>query len=131
MNKLKCMICGKTFSHLGSHIWHKHKITAREYKQEFELPYNMSLISDEVLEKKRAGFERNKDFFLNNLKKSGKKYQFKKGHTGQRRISEHEKVILLERIKQVNKNRKSEKCLICNMIYKNINSHYYTKHRDY
>jgi len=111
-NKLKCRICGKVFSHLGSHIWHKHKITAREYKTEYGLPYNMALISSEVKKKKQDAFEERREEYIGNLKKTGKKYQFKKGKTGQRRISQHERETVLARINEVNKNRKPEPCFL-------------------
>ncbi len=127
--KLKCLICGKNYSHLGSHIAHGHKITAREYKEEFELPYNTSLISSEVKLKKQEAFELHREKYLKNLTKCGKKYRFKKGRTGQRRISQGERETFIKRINNVNKNRKSEKCPVCNVIYKNVYSHLYTKHK--
>lgn len=127
--KLKCQICGKSFHHLGSHIFHGHGITAREYKEEFELPYKMALISDQVYQKKKNAFEERREFYLENFKKSGKKYQFKKGQTGQRRISQHERDVNLKRILEVNKKRKPEKCPVCRMIFDNVDSHLANKHK--
>lgn len=128
--KLSCQICGKSFSHLGSHIWHKHKMTARAYKEEFELPYDMALISDEVYEKKRMAFEEDREKYLRNLTKYGKKFQFKKGHPGERRISLHERLVFIERIKKVNQ-RKSvwALCPVCRMKYRHVESHLFNKHR--
>lgn len=125
--KLKCRICGKLYSHLGSHIWHGHKITAREYKTEYGLPYNMALISPEIILKKKEA-EANNPSWKNNFKRSIK-YQFKKGKTGQRRISQHEREVTLARINEVNKNRKPEPCPVCKMIYQNVDSHLATKHK--
>ena len=51
--KLKCKICGKKYHHLGSHIFHGHQMTAREYKSEYELPYKMALISNEIYLKRK------------------------------------------------------------------------------
>lgn len=44
-NRIKCLICGKECEYLGSHIWHAHKIKAKEYKMKFGLDLNYSLIS--------------------------------------------------------------------------------------
>lgn len=127
--KLKCKICNEGFHHLGSHLWHKHKVTAREYKTEYELPFRMALISDEVYKKKHDAFEKDKEKYLGNLTKYGKKYQFKTGHTGQRRISQHERDVNLKRILDVNKKRKPEKCPVCKMIFDNVDSHLAVKHK--
>jgi len=89
--KLKCLICGKRFNHLGSHIWHRHKITAREYKEEFGLPYKMALISTEVKLKKQDAFEKDREKYLVNII-NNKKWQFKKGKSGIRRISQRERM---------------------------------------
>lgn len=126
--KLKCLICGKSYNHLGSHIAHGHKITAREYKEEFGLPYKMALISQQVKEKKQDAFNLNRDKYIKNLLKSGTKYQFKKGRTGQRRISEHERKELIKRIEEVNDTRTTEQCPVCKMTFENVDSHLYTVH---
>lgn len=129
MEKLKCLICYKKYSHLGSHIRHKHKILAREYKEEFGLPYKMALISNEIYLKKKEAFEKDADKYLANLKK-GKKNQFKKGHTGLRRISEHERKVNLERILAVNKKKKKlEQCPVCKMLFNHVESHLANKHK--
>lgn len=127
---LKCLLCGKKYKHLGSHIWHGHKITAREYKEEFGLPYKMALITEEIKEKKREKFYERADEYLENLKKSGNKYQFKKGQTGHRRISEHERKIIIERINSVNKRKKTlQPCPVCKMKFNHIESHLYNAHK--
>src|SRR3990167_5482186 len=129
-DKLKCLICGKSYHHLGSHIWHKHKILAREYKEEFELPFKMALISDTVYEKKRMAFEERREHYLRNLTKAGTKYQFKKGHSGIRRVSEHERKIIVERILKVNKRKKKlAQCPVCRMKFNHIESHLFNKHQ--
>jgi len=127
-NKLRCKICGKEFEHLGSHIWHKHKIPVREYKERFELPYNEALISEEIYYKKKKHWESRRDYYLKNLRR-GKKYQFKKGHRGQRRISASERKRLIKRILEVNKKRKLEKCPICNLKFYCLDAHLFKKHQ--
>lgn len=129
IDKIQCKICGMKYKHLGSHLWHTHKILARDYKERFGLPYNYSLISETVKEKKHDHWEENKDKYIKNLTKVGSKYQFKKGRTGQRRISQKERETILKRILEVNKNRKPEQCPVCKMIFKNVNSHLYNAHK--
>jgi hypothetical protein len=129
MENLKCKICGKVFQHLGSHLFHGHGVTAREYKEEYGLPYNMALISDEVYRKKSEAFNERREEYLKNLTKSGKKYQFKKGADGHRRISEYEKKRYVARILDVNKRKKKmEACLVCKMTFNHMESHLYNKH---
>lgn len=127
--KLKCKMCGKSFSHLGSHIWHAHKIRAREYKTEFGLPYNTALISSEIKRKKQDAFELDRPKYIKNLLKAGNKYRWKKGHSGIRRISQQERITILARINKVNKTRKKEPCPVCKMIYKNVDSHLANNHK--
>lgn len=127
-DKLKCLICGKSFRHLGSHLWHGHHVLAREYKEEFGLPYKMSLITDEIKEKKRDATVNMVPTFKKNFKNS-KQFQFKKGQTGQRRVSQREREVVLERIKEVNKKRKPEHCPVCNIIFDNVDSHMANKHK--
>lgn len=129
MNKLKCLICGGEYRHLGSHLWHKHKVLAREYKEEYGLPYKMSLISEDIKEKKRIAFEADRDTYINNLKKGGEKYKFKKGHSGLRRISEHERKVVLKRIQDVNNDMKPEECPVCHMVFDHLPSHLANKHK--
>lgn len=127
---LKCQICEKEFSHLGSHIWHGHHITARDYKEEFGLPYKMALISQDIYEKKRKHFEENQEKYLKNLLKCGKKNRFKKGHSGLHRTSEHERKTIIKRIQEVNERKKTlTQCPVCKMKFNHIESHLYNSHK--
>lgn len=45
---LECKICGRFFKHLGVHVWLKHGITAREYKQSLGLDVGLPLITTDV-----------------------------------------------------------------------------------
>lgn len=129
-SRIKCLICGKYWNHLGSHLWHKHQVLARDYKEEFGLPFKMSLISQEVYEKKSEAFNKHRKKYLNNLLKSGKKYRFKKGQSGVRRISEYEKKKVLARILDVNKRKeKLESCPVCRMKFNHVESHLFNKHK--
>ena len=129
MEKLKCLICKKSFYHLGSHLWHGHKILAKEYKEDYGLPYNLALISDEIKKKKSIHFWENKDRYLPALLKTSK-YRFKKGHSGVRRISEKERETIIKRINDVNKRKKSFlPCIVCKMKFYHVESHLYNAHK--
>jgi len=127
---MKCKYCFKDYKHLGSHLWHRHQILAREYKEEFGLPYNYALINREIKEKKRIKFFANPKRSLENLRKDGKKYQFKRRHNGHRRISEKERRIIIARIKKVVRRHKNfVSCPVCKVKYRHLESHLYNKHR--
>ena len=127
--KLKCRVCNKRFNHLGSHLWHKHKLLARDYKERFGLPYKMGLVSEHIREKQQEANARWKGRVRKNLLKGGKKYQFKKGRSGQRRISEHERKVILKRIIGVNKNHaKLQACPVCKIKFNHMESHLYQVH---
>lgn len=123
--KLTCQICKKTFNHLGSHVWHKHKMRARDYKAKFNLPYNIALISEDIYEKKVNAFNEHREKYLKNLTNE---HSFSKGHTGQRRISDLERKRIVERINTIN-DREEKTCPVCNMKFKHMESHLYTKHK--
>ncbi len=126
-------MCGKRFAHLGSHLWHRHGVLSRDYKEEFDLPFTMSLIGSEVKRKKQEHFEEHREEYVKNLLKGGKKYQFKKGdRKGEgRRVSESERKKLIERIEGVNKKKKGklESCPVCKMTFFHLESHLFNKHR--
>lgn len=123
--KLFCRECKKYYSHLGSHVYHAHGMLARDYKEKYELPYAMGLVTIDISKKQS---EANKKYF--SQKNLNTKYSFKKGHTGQRRISEHERRIILERIQEVNERKKKEqRCPVCKMYFHHVESHLYRKHQ--
>lgn len=126
--ELTCKICGKNCEHLGSHIYHKHGITAKEYKEEFELPYSMSLISVDVYQKKVDRFEEDREKYLKNLTRE---HSFKKGQSGNRRISGYERKTVEARIKEVNERRAKmgyQPCPVCAMKFKHLESHLFNAH---
>lgn len=135
-DKLQCAMCGKWYKHLGSHIAHGHKMLAKEYKEEYGLPYKMALISSEVHDKMSEAFwanpEEAQERINKNLQGEGsKERQFKKGQTGQRRISQHERETNLKRILSVNEKMKGklEPCPICKMQFNHLDSHLANKHK--
>jgi len=129
--ELTCKICGKNFKHLGSHIFHQHGLTAREYKMEYGLPYKMGLISVEIYEKKSARFEEDREKYLGNIRAGGEKNQFKKGHANfGMRTSEWDRKRQIKQIEAINEGRKSkmEPCPVCKMTFRSVESHLYNKH---
>ena len=129
-DRITCKICGKNFSHLGSHLWHKHRILAREYKEEFGLPHNYALISQSVHEKKVAGFNENREYYLDNIRKGSIDHRFVKGRIAHknRYRSKMEIEQSLKNIEKIN-NRPLMVCPVCNIRYKHIESHLYNKHK--
>jgi hypothetical protein len=128
--KLTCKLCGETFSHLGSHIYHKHKMLSKDYKERFGLPFNEALISQEIYEKKVVAFDKDRDKYLKNIMKDNG-HRFVKGdsHSGIKRISESARKRFIKRINEINEKRKPEHCPVCNIIYDNVDSHLFNKHR--
>lgn len=126
MDNTKCKLCEKTFEHLGSHLWHAHKVTAREYKEEFGLDYNFPLISPEVKTKKQAAFEQDRDKYLANLSNS-QKYQFKKGVTSKIRISRQSRERHTNQLDIIEQNKQGT-CEICRLKFEHLASHLYNKH---
>lgn len=127
-NAIQCLICGKEFLHLGSHIWHRHKILAKDYKAQFGLDYKFPLISPSVKRKKQIAFEEDREKYLKNLLVGGIKHQFKKGHKPNRQyISEQSKDRL--RVQSANiKVQLKGLCPVCNIGFDNVDSHLHMKH---
>jgi hypothetical protein len=125
-----CKVCGKKFNHLGSHLWHKHKILAKDYKEEFGLPHNFALISQAVFKKKSDAFYRRKDEFLANLKRGGTKHRFFKGQTMPKNQYRSQTAIEnnLKNLKKMHEFQ-WENCPVCNIKYKHLDSHLYNKHK--
>jgi hypothetical protein len=125
--RILCQICGKEYKHLGSHLWHGHKVTAREYKQEFGLDYNFALISESVKRKKQIQFAKRREFYLKNLTDGGKKWYFKKGKTNRDRFSKQSDKRARKNLEFINET-KSGKCPVCKMEFEHLTSHLYNKH---
>jgi len=129
MDRLICEICKNDYLHLGSHIWHRHRIKANKYKEMFGLPHNTPLINEDIKKKKSNHWQKNKEKYLKNFLPAGKKFAFKKGKTQIRGyISAQQKRKNCETIAKFNDNRKSEKCPVCHIIYDNLCSHLYNSH---
>lgn len=74
-NKIQCLICSKWYVQVGTHIVQRHEMTAREYREKFNLEVKRGLTSPEYRAIKAEPTLINGT--INNLKK-GKKFWFVK-----------------------------------------------------
>ncbi len=128
MKELQCLLCNQWFNHLGSHIAKRHKILAKDYKMQFGLSINHALISKTIKLKKQIAFSEDREKYLANIKKAGKKYQFKKGKVGNKNYYSDESIELaIKRLDEIN-SRKEENCPFCNLKTKHKESHIFNAH---
>lgn len=74
-NKRRCLICGKWYVQVGTHIVQRHNLTAREYKENYDLPLKSGIIPRWYKDLKGNQAMENGTF--KNLEK-GAKFRFKK-----------------------------------------------------
>jgi len=102
---VQCLICKKWFIQLGSHVVQIHKITAREYREYFELEVKKGTVPDWF--RKLKGDIALENNTYKNLK-AGKKFWYKKGDIKAGRYQRSP--ITLERLRVLYKfNKKNEK----------------------
>jgi hypothetical protein len=77
-DKCKCLICGRYYIQVGSHITQKHNLTAREYREYFRLEVKRGILPEWF--RKLKGDQALINGTYKNLKK-GKKYWFVPGDT--------------------------------------------------
>jgi hypothetical protein len=122
---MQCQICKKNYSHLGSHLWHAHKIKARDYKKAFGLDLNYPLTTPEIREKQRKAFARNPV----GLKNLTTEHSFKKGEP---RVKTYYSRASKERVQSQYKKYlvkdQSGACPICKQRSAHIYSHLYNFH---
>ena len=74
--KIQCLICGKWYRQVCTHVWRAHKIKARDYRKMFGLDIKRGLLPQDLrLLYSEQVFENGT---INNLK-NGKKFRFVKG----------------------------------------------------
>ena len=78
-DKIQCLICGKWYRQVGTHIVQVHKMTAREYRKEYGFDVKRGQLPKDLRQLKREQVFENKT--VKNLK-VGKKFWFKKGQKG-------------------------------------------------
>lgn len=102
-DKIKCIICGRSYVQIGSHTFLSHGITAREYKKMTGHDVKKGLIPEEYRKIKSQRNHDSFDIIKPNLLK-GKKHWFKKGQPG---VGVYERSPqTLERLKILNKLKK-------------------------
>lgn len=74
--KIQCLICKKWYRKVGSHIKERHGMTARTYREKFDLEVKRGILTEYEREPLREHVMSNGT--LKNLYK-GRKYWFKKG----------------------------------------------------
>lgn len=72
--KLQCLVCGKWYVQIGSHVKQTHHMTAHEYKEEYDLPLKRGVIPAWYKEVKRSTIT---DDTIKNLLKVGRKTRYK------------------------------------------------------
>jgi hypothetical protein len=74
--RIQCLICGRWYRQVGSHIAWRHEMTCREYREFFDLERKRGILPPDLKElKARWVFENGT---IKNLQ-AGKKFWFKKG----------------------------------------------------
>lgn len=97
-NKIQCLICGRWYVQVGTHVWYKHKMTARQYREMYKLEVKKGIVPKWYRELK--GNQALKNETYKNLK-AGKKYWFKKG---QKDLGKYERSeITMERLRNLHK----------------------------
>lgn len=128
-DRTTCLICYNIFQHLGSHIYHKHKIRAVKYKTMFGLPHTLALISEEVEQKKKNRYSEHREKYLANLKTpNALEYRIKKGNNIKTYYARREIERLTKRIKGYNEGRTWKNCPVCNIKYLHLESHLFNAH---
>lgn len=78
--RVVCLICKRKFVQVGTHIYHRHGITAREYREEFGLDVRRGILPSYYREKKAQDARENGMPAM--LLEVGKRTRFKKGQKG-------------------------------------------------
>ena len=103
-NKIECLVCGKYYRQVGTHIVQMHDMTAREYREYFELEVKKGILPDDL--RKLYGEQALENGTYKNLK-IGKKFWFKKGQKG---VGIYQRSpITIERLKKLHKLTKVNK----------------------
>jgi len=76
---VQCLICGRWYIQLGNHVFQVHKMSAREYREEFNLEVKRG--TTPAWFRKLKGDIALENETYKNLK-AGKKFRFKKGDLG-------------------------------------------------
>ena len=78
-DKIQCQICGLWYLRPLGHVFQRHGITAREYKQEFRYPMKRGVVGKK-LHQKFAKMGKKSPSWRVNLLIKGRDFRFKVGH---------------------------------------------------
>lgn len=103
-NKCQCLICGRWYIQVATHIYQVHGMTGREYREHFGLEVKKGTVPEWYRKKKGDQALENKTY--KNLEK-GSKFRFKKGQDGVGAYKRSEITLnrLREQIKKTHKNK--------------------------
>ena len=104
-NKCQCLICGKWYVQVCSHVYQVHGMTGREYREYFELEVKKGVVP-EWYRKVKGDIAFDNETYLN-LRK-GAKFRFKKGQEGVGKYKRSE--TTLERLRNLHKLNKKNVC---------------------
>jgi len=77
--KIQCLICGRWYHQVCSHVWQVHNLNHRQYKEMIGKDIGIGLVTKKLFAVKRKQNLDNKDKVWKNLLESGKKFRYKKG----------------------------------------------------
>ena len=77
-NKLKCAICNRYYRKVGAHIVQRHKLTARQYREAYDLPVKRGILTNSEREKLAILVKQNPDVIENNLLLKGSPSRYTK-----------------------------------------------------
>jgi hypothetical protein len=103
-NKLQCLLCKGWYVQVCSHVYQVHGMTAREYKEYFDLEVKRGLIPEDYRQIKKEAFWNNPT--LKNLEE-GKKFWYKKGQEGVGKYKRSH--VTMERLGKLSTFRKPKK----------------------
>lgn len=75
-NKMKCFICERYYVQIGTHVVQRHGMTAREYREAYNLPLKRGIVPPWY--RKLKGDQALENKTVENLKE-GRKFHYKKG----------------------------------------------------
>ena len=102
----KCEICGLFFKRVTAHSRQIHNVNAKYYKKMFGLDSKKGVCSQESSEKTREKTFINYDKCIGgNLLLNGVKSRFKEGEGKEKYISEQTKIMLRERLNNIQKSK--------------------------
>lgn len=102
---VECMLCDYKGTTLSGHLRYFHKITAKEYKDDFGLCRSQPLESEELTERRREAVREN-PHVIDNLLIDGKDTRFEKGGEGNSHMSEQRLEIIRDNVKRANEKKK-------------------------